>query len=392
MEESKIKPKYDPHTVADTILHTVAKNGDGPALALLEQCADPNQTDRNGFTALHRAAQFNRPALVYALLRFGANPNLVTLPNRSGLTVGKTPLMTAAERGFDDVVSVLMAGKADTNLRDEHGHNALIGAIYGKHAGVVRLLRNAGIEVGLMEAGWLGEVPLLQTLLVKTAPSSSDAAQNALCGAATMGREAAVRLLLQAGVSANASEKKLRGLTALMRAAQEGHLEIVRLLLDAGADPNRTNQSGATALLSAVESVRGRNAKVVNLLLERGANAHAQTSSGWTPLMMVACYGDAEIAETLLAHGADPDAFTDEKASAAAEGCQTTSALRLAIANARLETVRVLLRCGANPNAVNNGGQTARDVAERYINRSFRGELAERAEILALFQATPFTP
>lgn len=375
--------KYDITNVAETALHTLKDGNDGPVLALLEQGAAPNQTDGYGFTALHRAAQFNRPALTYALLRFGANPNVVTLPDNRGLPVGKTPLMTAAGRGFEDVAAVLIANKADLNLRNEDGYNALIGAIYGKHAGTVRLLRKVGIEVGLMEAGWLGEVSLIQDLLDKTNRPFDGAAENALCGAATIGHENAALLLLQWGVSPNVSERKLQGLSALMRAAQEGHENITRLLLDVGADPNRTNQNGAAPLLSAVESVKGRNSAIVNLLLERGANPSTQTKSGWTPLMMVACYGDALIAEMLLVHGADANAFTDQKA-AAAEGIQTSSALSQAIANAQVEVVRVLLRYGANPNAKNSDGKTACDTSSRYRNRPFPRRRQEQNEIWEL--------
>ena len=57
------------------------------------------------------------------------------------------------------------------------------------------------------------------------------------------------------------------------------------------------------ALVSAAQDCRVEEARG---LLGRGADANTVNSGGWTPLMMTASYGCMEIAELLIAAGADP--------------------------------------------------------------------------------------
>jgi ankyrin repeat protein len=54
-------------------------------------------------------------------------------------------------------------------------------------------------------------------------------------------------------------------------------------------------------------AARGR-IDYVNLLLDRGAPVDARNDSGWTPLFYAVTQGHGEVAEALLARGADPNA------------------------------------------------------------------------------------
>jgi hypothetical protein len=98
--------------------------------------------------------------------------------------------------------------------------------------------------------------------LAVAAPSEAD-----LLAAIRKGDAAAVKALLDQGVSANAKYRYDR--SALSFAADRGQVEVVRLLLDRGADPNAKDTFyKMTALSAAAEQ---DHVEVVRLLIARGA-------------------------------------------------------------------------------------------------------------------------
>jgi ankyrin repeat protein len=112
----------------------------------------------------------------------------------------------------------------------------------------------------------------------------------------------AMRLLLRRGAEVDATNAA--GATALMRAAVDA--EKVRLLLEHGAAPNARSTAGNTPLLLAARPARSYRA--VQLLLDRGADARATNRYGASTLMAAAAGGDADSVRLLLRHGADPNA------------------------------------------------------------------------------------
>ena len=66
-------------------------------------------------------------------------------------------------------------------------------------------------------------------------------------------------------------------------------------------------QSGFTPLL--IACVYG-NYEVAELLLQHGANVEAETKSGYQPLHLAAQYGQELIIHLLLKYNAPPDAYT----------------------------------------------------------------------------------
>lgn len=139
--------------------------------------------------------------------------------------------------------------------------------------------------------------------------------------------------------------------TALMLAAYEGATETVRYLLDKGAQVNLQSNADWTALHFALWK---GHSDTVRLLLERGAYAEARTANGstglhlaafsrctecarllldWgvranlgryqgkvTPIEEAAKWGEAEIVQLLLEHGAD--LHLSEAKEAAVWGCK----------------------------------------------------------------------
>ncbi len=92
------------------------------------------------------------------------------------------------------------------------------------------------------------------------------------------------------------------GATPLMYAALYGDAHDVRRLLNGGANPNASNDSGATALMWALD-----DAEKTRLLLEHGADPNARSDGGRTPLVIAAGrYGSSAVIKLLLDHGAHP--------------------------------------------------------------------------------------
>ena len=131
-------------------------------------------------------------------------------------------------------------------------------------------------------------------------------------------------------------------------AAMRGDLAAVRASLQGGADVNAAQGDGMTALHWAAD--RG-NAEIAQLLVAAGANAAAVTRNGrHTPLHVAAARGHAAVARKLLSGRADVHATT------------TTGAMPLhfAAASGSKETIEVLVDAGADANGrETQWGQTA---------------------------------
>jgi len=116
----------------------------------------------------------------------------------------------------------------------------------------------------------------------------------------------AVRQLLQEGTPPNG--RASGGWTALHRGAYGGQREIVQVLLDAGASMKVKDAQGFTPLHWAVyESLVTPGAQeVAKLLVFRGADINARDKEGSTPLFWALWQRNRDLADFLLAHGADP--------------------------------------------------------------------------------------
>lgn len=134
--------------------------------------------------------------------------------------------------------------------------------------------------------------------------------------------EQAVNLFLRAGMAPDAKDSG--GGTALMWAAQEGHLGLAKSLIEKGADPS--------AALPVAAGWGHR--EILNLLLG------SQDAIDYA-LVRAAGMRQSEIARTLIDLGADVNFVTERKKE---------TALSAAAGALDVETVRLLLSSGANPN------------------------------------------
>jgi uncharacterized protein len=331
-------------TTRDPAIVVAARDGDFDAVrTLLTKHADPNETARDGSTALLWAVYHSSVPMARALIGAGAN---FAKPNRYGIT----PLLQASRNGDAAMIAELL--KVGANVRNaDHPE---------------------------------GETPLM--------------------AAARTGHIGAVELLLEAGSDVNAADD-YQNQTALMRAAEEGHADVVNALLAAGANPNvKSRVSGLTERKHADHATGGFTAlmfaarngheNVVRALAKGGADLKATNGDGLTATSIAIINDRFDLARTLLDLGADPndgslffaadmhDATTDMRA-------HDGSRLRSDHPNqlTALDLVKLLLERGADPNKAFIGQVHNTSLCcdpEQNASPFFRAAIASDVEVLKL--------
>lgn len=134
--------------------------------------------------------------------------------------------------------------------------------------------------------------------------------------------------------------------TELADAAEHGDHAAVRRLLESDVDPNQRQIDGTTALHWAAYQDATELAQV---LLAAGADAAAENRYGMTPIYLACFNGNAPLVDALLDHGVDPNATR--------KGSET--ALMTAARTGNVDCVKVLVEAGAAVEATLPRGQTA---------------------------------
>lgn len=327
------------------------------------------------------AAENGKLSNVRALIAKGADVNF-----RDNY---KTPLYSAAEGGYLEVVKVLL----EQGARDQDAF-ALVAAYEGGHAEIEKLLESAtpqslspeGVVRLLRAAVRKGDAPKFAALLQNPTEKGS----NELLLYAVSQKKAPpveiVRTLLEKGAKVNEPTKWT---TALMHAAGNGHVAIAQLLLAHGAEVNTQTNEG-TALIHAVKNAR---TEMVKVLLAAGADMKATWGTADQVLIRAADLGyqekseqdgsvsdpGAEIVQLLLARGADPNArgqygqtalmhantpakvnlLIANRAELDAKDEQGKTALMEAAGRGDAGVVMALLDKGADVNAVDQTGNNA---------------------------------
>ncbi len=372
---------------------------------LMEQGANWSETE-GSTSPIHLAAEEGQYDVLMMLLDRGVDVNIKD-------EHGRTALFYAVEEGQTSEVKLLLEKGADVNAKDELGRTALSFAAEEDQTTVAAMLLDAGAEADVKDES--GRTPLdyaaeegSEDLLGQLMSSDPNIRAQALhpstvVTAAGEGELGIVQELVEAGADVNAADES--GYTPLMEAAREGELRVVRYLLGKGAqvDPTRDMSMPSALFLAAGESAP----MVMQMLIDKGANIeykHTMQSlninsnrntpnqmsvyKAATPLFVAVEEEDLRSVQLLLENGANVNASIRKKTFDLGENTGWKEAIGLNEENAEsrlplrydatnwtplmeaaeqgeLLIVDALLKAGADKNAKNSEGQTARDVALR---------------------------
>jgi ankyrin repeat protein len=297
-----------------------------------------------GFGAARASGAIRRRSILFALLFCGATsaaaqdagvePSALVCNEfkiQSARTLAQSPdslqinnlLFEAARKGCVDALESLLKAGASPKARDRMGNNALaIASRMGRFA-FVKALLDADDKVDsdqLDRPNVLGSTPRIKAAranrtdvakLLIGAGAKVDAANNqgetALSAAAFNANTALAEVLLAHKAPPDTTDASGKGV--IVYAAARGAARLVEMLLDAGVDSNRRYSADLTALMWAAghadNAPKDGALRTVKLLMERGATIDLADDRGRTALMIAASLNHGEIAQTLLAAGAD---------------------------------------------------------------------------------------
>lgn len=353
----------DDHPLGGTPMYTGARGGQGDEMwrvFAVGAVPNPLRTRRGAMSPLRAAFEVaSLPAAeltAATLLANGADPRAVE-PG------GSTALHAAASRGSLALVEMLVRKRADVDARDARGHRPIdlasapdVVAMLRSHASIPRdhvELRRAfdvhgrpyappaldGIAPAEQRAfAGLGhrDLPALRERLTaepRLVHAMATTTELAIEASAHTGRRDNVEFLLEHGAP-----------LSLPSAVVLGDRELVRGLL--AAAPDRIHERGAhdfAVLWYAV--LAGGDLDMTRLLLAAGADVERQHYLGTTALHFAATADQADVAELLLEHGADPNRV-GRKFDPAGE-----TPLQLAIAAGSQRVVALLRARGAREHA-----------------------------------------
>jgi ankyrin repeat protein len=257
-----------------TPLHRAVEAGDVALvqeLLQLQSDVDINTQDKDGYTALHLAAIYDKFEIAQLLL---THPQCNV--NAQNDNNGCTALHLAAANNGVEIVQLLIAHRCNVNTQDNHGYTALHLAVTNDKFEVAQLLL-AHPQCDVNAQNKFNETALHRTACVGNF-------------------EIAKLLIAQPQCNVNAQDHN--GLTALHWAAYGGKFEIVKLLLAYQHDVNAQDHNGCTALHYAVY---GGKFEIVKLLLAYQRDVNLEGKDGKTALMIAQEFHYAEIV-SLITH------------------------------------------------------------------------------------------
>lgn len=244
---------------------------------------------------------------------------------------GLTPLLAATRdswHGRPEAVVTLLANGADPRIADAEGQTPLHHAARSTDAGVAAQLLDAGAAID----------------------ASDHHGQTPLAAACAAGNWRLARFLLERGARPDPADA-----LPVLHAAAAGEDDPagVQLLLRHKARVDAPDAAGRSALLVACAN---GNAAIAGTLLAAGADRNATDAEGRSPLLAAAAIGSLGCLQTLAPSLPDPGAQD-------AEGCNALALLaRSGQADAE-EALRLLLQLGVDPAQTDANGRRPLDHA-----------------------------
>uniref|UniRef100_T1IYM8 Poly [ADP-ribose] polymerase n=1 Tax=Strigamia maritima TaxID=126957 RepID=T1IYM8_STRMM len=322
-----------------------------------------NRTNKQSLTPLHVACLSGHSDVVRILLKYGADVDRPTNATKGKLT----PLMFSCQKGYLEILKILIQNGAKVETRDKFKRTALTHAIINGHAHIASHLLRLGSD-----------------------PNNTDSSGNTLIHyAAAYGWWFCLKLLLESGAKPNVSNDWM--LTPLGVAFLKGHMGLVDLLLEQpGVDINFKDEKGVSLLMLAASSPLTPDlVEQVQYLLEGqkadclmtdpqgntvfhwlARNTVRRNDRGDSEVCPEAVSASLEIAKLLLEYGCDPSVRNE----------RGETALTLAIEQGNNQLVKLLLRDGCQVTA--EVDDTGENLLHNLVEHAWETDLASLIHII----------
>ncbi|XP_047443635.1 CARD- and ANK-domain containing inflammasome adapter protein [Mugil cephalus] len=363
---AKARGLLSEEALGSALFSAVRQNRDGVVTALIDNGADVNVCDKQGYTPLLLAAELGHAEGFRALIAKQAKVGS-SLPDLS------SALHLAVHGGSVSIVQTLLEKGLDPSITGAKGQTPLHLAAQCKRPDLADLLLNAGAQVNAVNQDGLTPLHIasrqghtdtvIHLLQAKADPRVKDRqGRTALHWACSVqGGSHVAGLLLSAKANPNTADNEKK--TALHLAAMEGEVEAVTLLLSHKAKGGVRDMDGSTPLHYAAAS---GHASVTSVLLKSLNNKGVEDRNAWrkTPLHVAAEKGHERVTALLLEAGAKVNSTDHSK----------DTPLHCAARGGHQEVVKRLVNWGqagpvgrrnkVNLHATNNVGKTPLQVAE----------------------------
>jgi uncharacterized protein len=334
------------------------------------------------FTALVEACEKGYLEIVNILVNADVDVNIETCLG--------TPLGQAAFQGHLDVVKRLIEAGADVNylVNIPENKTALILAVQEEHFDVMKVLIEAGANVNqvVRESN--------EFALLVAAICGSEEIYNYIAPLTEPELRLKAEKLLKNGIRERQRQENVdplvKELSDAVRQGFESDLDKVKEIIDKGVDVNGFNEYGCTSILCAVSFglnkistvrillkaganpnlgdddsdetplMRAMNDEVCSLLIDAGANVNAQRSNGLTALMITSgIWGRLKKMEVLIKAGANVNVKDEDGKTALMYAAEQSDFLA---------KVKLLVEAGADINAKDNTGNNVLSFATKSEN------------------------
>ncbi|XP_077299026.1 uncharacterized protein LOC143920176 [Arctopsyche grandis] len=332
-----------PDKFGKTLIHYVIENQNLVIWEmLLAQLQNIDIVDRHGKTPLHHAVCLQNVAIFS--LTLAKKPNINVADNLS-----KTALHYAVEKNNETICEMILAKDPNIDIRDIDGLTPIHCAILCNYECIIKMILTKSPNINIFDM--YGKSPIHL------------AAEN--------GNEALFKLILDIP----SIDKK----NALFVAAYHGKSESIFTLLENGADIKSFDKNGKNLLHFAANRC---NSDTLKLLVDKGLNIHAKDKSGRSALHYSAEGRNKDGVLFFIQNGIDvnlldkvkctPLLFTLKTLELYTGVCRLQNTMGILfnkhervelVINMTIETVKLLLENGANPNMSDDDGYTSLHMA-----------------------------
>ena len=297
----------------DLLHHALVHSLEDIVEILLENGADANSVNEDGFMPLHVAAQSKSLKNVQLLIKYGANVNVRGLNDllaihfailnkrativqfliRNGSYVNGTvrlldyyvfTIHLAIQAGSSYIVELLVANGASVHPPKVKGRLLMDYALYFENTKILEILLKAGADIH----------------------SRNDYGELPIHAASSIGFYESIKLLKNYGADINA--RGPNGWHAIHFAVSNSNIEIVQYLLENDAEVNLHNDEGYAPIHIAVQA---GCITIIEMLIKRGANVVAKGFDGWLPIHFAAYCKHSNAAQLLLENGGYDNSAND---------------------------------------------------------------------------------